>query len=86
MSLMASFCAFLFPRDVLGEICDLIESVSEGFPTYSSKMSGKTFAQFVGTIILRSNKSTTITRELNISFHYKRCHIPMLIQIKNLIF
>ena len=25
----------LFPRDVLYEILDLIESVSEGFPTYS---------------------------------------------------
>ena len=24
-----------FPRDALDEICDLIESVSEGFPTYS---------------------------------------------------
>ena len=24
-----------FPRDVLDEIFDLIESVSEGFPTYS---------------------------------------------------
>ena len=24
-----------FPRDVLGEIWDLVESVSEGFPTYS---------------------------------------------------
>ena len=30
MSLMASFCAVLFPRDVLDEIWDLIESVSEG--------------------------------------------------------
>ena len=35
MSLMASFCAVLFPRDVLDECWDLIESVSEGFPTYS---------------------------------------------------
>ena len=35
MSLMASFCAILFPRDVLDEICDLTESVSEDFPTYS---------------------------------------------------
>ena len=26
---------YFFPRDVLGEILDLIESVSEGFPTYS---------------------------------------------------
>ena len=35
MSLMASFCAVIFPRDVLDEIWDLTESVSEGFPTYS---------------------------------------------------
>ena len=32
MSLMASFCAVPFPRDVLDEILDLIES--EGLPTY----------------------------------------------------
>ena len=45
MSLTASFCVVVFffffflfflPRDVLDEIWDLIESVSEGFPTYSS--------------------------------------------------
>ena len=35
VSLMASFCAVLFPLDVLDEICDLIESVSEGFLTFS---------------------------------------------------
>ena len=35
MSLLASFCAVFFPRDVLGEILDLIGPVSEGFPTYS---------------------------------------------------
>ena len=28
------FCAVLFPRDVLGETWDLIDSVSGGFPTY----------------------------------------------------
>ena len=28
-----------FPRDVLDEILNLIESVSEGFPTYSDKPS-----------------------------------------------
>ena len=32
---MASFCAVLFPLDVLDDIWDLIVSVSEGFPTYS---------------------------------------------------
>ena len=34
--MMVSFCAVHFPRDVFDEILDLIESVSEGFPTYSS--------------------------------------------------
>ena len=36
MSLMASFCAVFFPLDVLGEIWDVIESVSEGFLNYSA--------------------------------------------------
>ena len=29
------FVLSFFPRDVLDEVLDLIESVSEGFPTYS---------------------------------------------------
>ena len=32
---MASFVLSFFPQDVLDEIWDLIESVSEGFLTYS---------------------------------------------------
>ena len=35
MSLLVSSCAVFFPPDVLDVICDLIESVSEGFITYS---------------------------------------------------
>ena len=35
ISLMAFFCAVLFPLDVLDEIWDVTESVSEGFLTYS---------------------------------------------------
>ena len=35
MSLMAFFVLSFFPRDVLDEIWDLIESVSDGFHTYS---------------------------------------------------
>ena len=35
VSLMASFVLSFFPRDVLDEIWDLIESVSEGYLTYS---------------------------------------------------
>ena len=36
VSLMASSVLSVFPLDVLDEIWDLIESVSEGFLTYSS--------------------------------------------------
>ena len=36
VSLMASFVLSFFPLDVLDEIWDLIQSVSEGFLTYSS--------------------------------------------------
>ena len=35
VSLMASFVLSFYPLDVLDEIWDLIESVSEGFLTYS---------------------------------------------------
>ena len=35
MSIMVSFVLSFFPRDVLDEILNLIESVSEGFRTYS---------------------------------------------------
>ena len=38
VALMASFVLSLFPLDVLDEIWDLIESVSEGFLTYSSNV------------------------------------------------
>ena len=36
VSLMASFCAVFFPTRCLVEIWDLIESVSEGFLTFSN--------------------------------------------------
>ena len=40
VSLMASFVLSFFPLDVLDEIWDLIESVSEGFLTYSYVYAG----------------------------------------------
>ena len=39
VSFMASFVLSFFPLDVLNGIWDLIESVSEGFLTYSCKYS-----------------------------------------------
>ena len=38
MSMMVSFVLSFFPRDVLDEILNLIESVSEDFPSYSSNI------------------------------------------------
>ena len=35
MSMIVSFVLSFFPRDVLDEILNLIESVSEDFPSYS---------------------------------------------------
>ena len=37
MSMMCLFVLFFFPRGVLDEILNLIESVSEGFPSYFFK-------------------------------------------------
>ena len=37
MSMMVSFVLSFFPRDVLDEILNLIESVSEDFPSYSKQ-------------------------------------------------
>ena len=34
--MIVSFVLSFFPRDVLDDTLNLIESVSEGFPTYSS--------------------------------------------------
>ena len=59
MSSMASFCAVLFsPREVLDEIWDLIESVSEGFSYllfHSSELtSGTEVTYFVARVFLKT--------------------------------
>ena len=43
MSMMVSFVLSFFPRDVLDEILNLIESVSEDFPSYSFRKPKKRF-------------------------------------------
>ena len=48
MSMMVSFVLSFFPRDVLDEILNLIESVSEDFPSYSYK---KIKQQYLSTFI-----------------------------------
>ena len=47
MSMMVSFVLSFFPRDVLDEILNLIESVSEDFPSYSFKVPLKGFTRLI---------------------------------------
>ena len=58
VSLMASFLLSFFPLDVLDEILDLVESVSEGFLTYSSRDGVKEREK----LDARKNIQTTSTR------------------------
>ena len=46
VSLIASFVLSFFPLDVLDEIWDLIESVSEGFLTYPYTLSDRLIRTF----------------------------------------
>ena len=50
MSMMVSFVLSFFPRDVLDEILNLIESVSEDFPSYSYKFGPLTAERLYTTI------------------------------------
>ena len=50
MSMMVSFVLSFFPRDVLDEILNLIESVSEDFPSYSFVWEKVNFFYFLETI------------------------------------
>ena len=51
VSLMASFVLSFFPLDVLDEIWDLIESVSEGFLTYSHLNESTIFVSVVYSLL-----------------------------------
>ena len=54
MSMMVSFVLSFFPRDVLDEILNLIESVSEDFPSYSPISFTKTANQIKNLMIVES--------------------------------
>ena len=54
--MMVSFVLSFFPRDVLDEILNLIESVSEDFPSYSSYALHNLFSIFNQIELLDSHK------------------------------
>ena len=63
MSMMVSFVLSFFPRDVLDEILNLIESVSEDFPSYSFSFSA--YMIFFVKILIETN--VNISNALNFS-------------------
>ena len=54
MSMMVSFVLSFFPRDVLDEILNLIESVSEDFPSYSYTVQLYLFSDLRNPVNLRN--------------------------------
>ena len=77
VSLMASFVLSFFPLDVLDEIWDLIESVSEEFLTYSSYILHKLHKQPCKARFI-TNSSSCTTTELSklltsfLSYYYQK--------------
>ena len=62
MSMMVSFVLSFFPRDVLDEILNLIESVSEDFPSYSYVLTNghETCQNYNGQIIMKHMYVSTL--------------------------
>ena len=54
MSMMVSFVLSFFPRGVLDEILNLIESVSGGLPTYFNMFSNQLFAKLKDVLFISS--------------------------------
>ena len=61
MSMMVSFVLSFFPRDVLDEILNLIESVSEDFPSYSLMKSDNHY--YVKTTSFKPDKKKYCARQ-----------------------
>ena len=63
--MMVSFVLSFFPRDVLDEILNLIESVSEDFPSYSWITHSERWKRDEATpIVNKNNKLCIVTRVL----------------------
>ena len=75
--MMVSFVLSFFPRDVLDEILNLIESVSEDFPSYSLKSLGISALDHLASGIKsnptgRKTHSKTNRRTVHNKFHKGR--------------
>ena len=75
--MMVSFVLSFFPRDVLDEILNLIESVSEDFPSYSKYnvglktllLQGLSEPEFYGDLVYKFRK---IIGKKDFPYHFKK--------------
>ena len=65
MSMMVSFVLSFFPRDVLDEILNLIESVSEDFPSYFYTLVAETIDFPITLSYLRENMILSSTTKIS---------------------
>ena len=81
MSMMVSFVLSFFPRDVLDEILNLIESVSEDFPSYSDQ--GKHYLlSYISMQKSIKGKTFTITRNRANTVCFQEFLSPNTIKVK----
>ena len=71
MSMMVSFVLSFFPRDVLDEILNLIESVSEDFPSYSCSHSHNDAPNPQGGFAERNIHSCTNSASMSVLYCYE---------------
>ena len=69
MSMMVSFVLSFFPRDVLDEILNLIESVSEDFPSYSF------ITKYTDIFVQKMREAFALQKLLSFFFQQKYWHI-----------
>ena len=67
MSMMVSFVLSFFPRDVLDEILNLIESVSEDFPSYSFLGRNRPLGYYIFYRNMNTNLSYFIKNHMHIT-------------------
>ena len=71
MSMMVSFVLSFFPRDVLDEILNLIESVSEDFPSYSFSLVATRLSDCHWSTFRSHEGSSTVTEKDRNKLNYR---------------
>ena len=83
MSMMVSFVLSFFPRDVLDEILNLIESVSEDFPSYSQLSSRSHPRHLVGKRTAQKDITIDTTSDSKVNSNFPNKWSPASLTFNN---